>query len=72
MKNNVITKSMAVRNVRTPRTTLDPFRLRPAQQAKFNRHPEPMPPGSQLRYPVLFALALCMLALAVINFAMLI
>lgn len=72
MKNNVVTKSMARRNIRPVVTVLDPFRSRPTCQATFasRAHALPMPPSSQLRYPVLFAVMLCFLALGVINFAM--
>ncbi|HED3065057.1 TPA: hypothetical protein R4057_002010 [Kluyvera ascorbata] len=72
MKNNVVTKSMARRNIRPAATALDPFRARPACQATFSPRSRalPMPPSSQLRYPVAFAAMLCFLALGFLNFAM--
>lgn len=72
MKKNVVTKSMAVRNVRPAAVAVDPFRPRPSCQARFNSAPAcaSMPPSSQLRYPVLFAVVLCFLALGFLNFAM--
>ncbi|MFB5948411.1 hypothetical protein [Klebsiella pasteurii] len=72
MKNNAVTKSMAVRNIRPVATVVDPFRPRPERQARFNSAPafSPMPPSSQLRYPVLFAMVLCFMALGILNFAM--
>lgn len=71
MKNNAVTKSMAVRNIRPVTTAVDPFRPRPVCQARFNSAPAStaMPPSSQLRYPVLFAVVLCFMALGIINFA---
>lgn len=73
MKKNAVTKTMAIRNARLPAAAVDPFRPRPRRQARFNQHPVPagaMPPSSQLRYPVFFAVMLCFLALGILNFAM--
>ena len=73
MKSQVLTKSMAARNAHQTIFINDPFRPHPRCQARFNKHPEPvtvMPPDSQLRWPVLFAVALCGFALAFLNFAM--
>ena len=72
MKNNVVTKSMARRNIRPVSVAVDPFRPRPVSQATFTQRSRPstMPPSSQLRYPVLFAVMLCFLALGILNFAM--
>lgn len=69
MKSGLLTKPMAVRNTRP--VINDPTRRAPRCQAqrKPARRP-PMPPDHQLRYPVLLAVVLCMLALAFLNFAM--
>lgn len=72
MKTNVVTKSMATRNVRPVTTAIDPFRPHPTRQARFNSAPiaAAVLPSSQLRYPVMFAVVLCFLALGILNFAM--
>lgn len=73
MKYPLLTKSMAARKVHPVTYINDPFRPRPRCQARFNTPPERddvMPPSSQLRWPVLFAVVLCAFALAFLNFAM--
>lgn len=71
MKNNQVTKSMAVRNVRPCNKAIDPFRQRSSCQARFNvPECQKMPRSSQIRYPILFALIVSVFALSVLNFAM--
>lgn len=73
MKTHALTKSMAIRNTRPAISINDPFRPRHRIQARFNQRsglPDTMPASSQLRWPVLFAVVLCALALAFLNFAM--
>lgn len=71
MKSTVLTKPMAMRN--NHRATInDPFRRAPKCQAHRNNHDyrQPMPPSHQIRYPVLFALLVAVVALLTLNFLM--
>lgn len=77
MKTTTLTKPMAVINRRRPVLT-DGMRVIPGSQAILRSHPEntlpavkpPMPPESQLRYPVLFAVLLLIVAMFTLNFIM--
>lgn len=70
MKSAVLTKPMAMRNNRS--AINDPFRRAPKFQARRNNHEhrQPMPPSHQMRYPVLFALLVAVVALLTLNFLM--
>lgn len=70
MKSALLTKPMAVRN--NSAMVNDPFRRAPRCQARRN-HPKQqpvMPCDQQIRYPVLFAVLLTLIAMATLNFMM--
>lgn len=77
MKNTLLTKPMATFNRRQP-VLMDGMRAPFRVQAIRNTCPEniplvaqpTMPPESQLRYPVLFAVLLLIVAMFTLNFIM--
>lgn len=77
MKNTLLTKPMATFNCRQP-VLVDGMRAPFREQAIRNTHPENippvaqplMPPECQLRYPVLFAVLLLIVAMFTLNFIM--